>query len=60
MKAFNGRLVAVVAADDRTGDITLTAEAEGLVPASVTLTNDPVPCPVTAKGGNSEQGSSCK
>ena len=41
MKAFNGRLVAVVAAGDVAGAITVSAESDGLVPASVRLDNEP-------------------
>ncbi len=42
MKAFNGRLVAVVAADAvQTGEIVLTAAADGVGSATAVLRNEP-------------------
>ncbi len=48
MRAFNGRLVAVLAGSDQTGDIVLTANAKDLPTATVRLVNTPPALPLCA------------
>jgi beta-galactosidase len=47
-KAFKGRAYAVIQAGRKTGDITLTVQADGLQQASVKITRQPVNSAVTA------------
>ena len=41
-KAFSGKLVAIIKATKNAGNITVTATAEGLEPATVEITTTPV------------------
>lgn len=48
-KAFSGKLVAIVQSTKTAGDITVTATAEGLKPATTTITTTAVPGASTAR-----------